>query len=275
MRRTRWHTLAAVLAVESVGGLAYAFSLYSLPLQRRFHYSQGQLDSLADLQNIGACLTLQWFLLLEYTGPAPLILLTVFIAAPAWFIVAMALDTQTHLDLPFGVMAVLSFAQLHFPAVTDVTCVAVAAAAFPERRGLVVGMVKAMIGLSGSLASAIFVGFFSPLAETSIAAHDAAISRFLIFLAIEIAVLAGVSSAIIRFPQPGAATRAANEPRATFTLSVAVGILYARSHTARGDTWHTHLAYPPRTSLLHPTPMRLFPVAAESSSSSPPSARPS
>lgn len=54
-------------------------------------------------------------------------------------------------DCPYGLLAIMSVLQGHQSLTTDVAVVPTVARAFPEHRGLALGLVKSFVGLSGSI----------------------------------------------------------------------------------------------------------------------------
>ena len=65
----RWRILATVIVVESVGGLMYAFGIYSARLKSKFSLSQQQLDAISISSSLGSNVGVHWGLLTDAAGP--------------------------------------------------------------------------------------------------------------------------------------------------------------------------------------------------------------
>ena len=66
----RWRILATVIVVESVGGLMYAFGIYSARLKSKFSLSQQQLDAISISSSLGSNVDVHWGLLTDAAGPS-------------------------------------------------------------------------------------------------------------------------------------------------------------------------------------------------------------
>ncbi|KAH8055633.1 hypothetical protein JL722_7972 [Aureococcus anophagefferens] len=115
----RWRILATVIVVESVGGLMYAFGIYSARLKSKFSLSQEQLDAISISSSLGSNVGVHWGLLTDAAGPSA------------------------------ALCAALGTAMCG----SDVASMTTIAKAFPQNRGRATGLVKAMVGLSAALAA--------------------------------------------------------------------------------------------------------------------------
>jgi MFS family permease len=233
MRHSRWATLAAALLVESVCGMFYAFSLYSPNLKHAFGLNEYQIDLIGSMGNLGGNLGLHLGLFYKAFGPRGTCILAVFLGTPAWLLLWACL-TFSSLQMPFWMLLVIGFLQGQSQMVADIAAISTVAPGFPEHRGSALGLVKAFVGLSGSLGSAIYVGAFahstSGANESFVDAADAAaapappiappaspdttpssdIVPYLFFCGIEFAFCCLVGAWLIRLPSPQAPRTAAS-----------------------------------------------------------------
>jgi hypothetical protein len=75
--------------------------------------------------------------------------------------------------------------------VADISVIPTLSAAFPEHRGLVLGLAKAFVGLSGSISSLVYTSLFRPNAEP-----------FFLFIACEFTVITAIGFCFIRRIEP-------------------------------------------------------------------------
>ena len=68
MEISRWHVLAVGLLVERVGGILYAFSVYSPDLKSHFNMTQYELDLYASGANWGGNFGVHFGLLYDAFG---------------------------------------------------------------------------------------------------------------------------------------------------------------------------------------------------------------
>lgn len=211
-KTARWTTLSAAVLVQSVAGLSYIFSLYSSTLKAKFHLPQTQLDLLGTLSNVGATVGLHMGMLTDRVGPRPVVALGACLGVAGWLPLWAALDGWR---CPYAVLCVLHLLQGQMALTLDVPIVSSTGRAFPEHRGLALGLVKSYVGLSGSLATLAYQAAFRPRVAPFVLAIALA---NVAFAAVYLAATARNADA----PEPGrdAETRAA----AARGLAVALGL---------------------------------------------------
>ena len=185
----RWRTLAGMIIVDSACGILYAFSLYSQELQHKAGLSQTEIDLTVTMQQIGGDVGIHLGMVYDCFGPVPTLLLGAAFGFPAWFALYRALGAATW-SMSYGSLLCLSFLQGHAQLLGDVVAVASVLSAFPDHGGLAVGLAKTFLGLSGSLASQVYVCFFAP-----------DVTSFLLFIACEWLAVCLIGAALARQPQ--------------------------------------------------------------------------
>jgi len=215
----RWRTLAGSVIVTSACGLLYAFGLYSSELQRAANLTQAQLDLTVAMSQTGGNLGLHLGIMYDRVGPAPTLLFGAAFGFPSWLALFYALAASAW-TLPLGGLLCLSFLQGHAQLLGDVVAVTSVMLAFPDHRGLAVGLAKTFLGLSGSLVAEVYTCFFAP---------DA--TAFLQFISYDWLAVCLLGALLVRRPPAGwtrpptPAGRAEEWLRAALALAVALVVL--------------------------------------------------
>eukprot|EP01045_Picozoa_sp_COSAG04_P016058 COSAG04_NODE_1312_length_7264_cov_6.349058_7_plen_320_part_01 len=193
----RWTVLAVGLLVETIGGLFYMFGVYSQTLKERSWpggdgdggtLTQTQVALIGSASNIGANVgVLPWGCFFDAFGPRPTVIAGGALGVLGWGLLWAALARPT-LAFPFWSLVVLGAIQGMSQAITDCATVPTMARLFPRNRGGALGLTKAFVGLSASMATTIYVGVFRPDIES-----------FMAFLAVLIACIT-VLAAIFYHP---------------------------------------------------------------------------
>ena len=171
--RSKWATLAASCLIQACAGLAYTFSLYSPVLKQRLGLTQEELGTVGSVLNIGGyCAVLAGWIYdatraLPATGPR----LVVALGALCCFCGYAGLWLLASGRAPASYAQLLLFAAVAGNAGTwlDTAAVVTNARNFPNSRGLVIGALKAFLGLSASLYAGFYTAFLAPDAASFLA----------------------------------------------------------------------------------------------------------
>ncbi|KAL4437504.1 hypothetical protein ABPG77_003485 [Micractinium sp. CCAP 211/92] len=172
----RW-TFTASVCISLCAGLTYCFAIWSGELRSTFGLSQPQLELIASAANIGGYSGI--FSGLAYDalerhkrfGPRVVLALGCLLNAAGYLGLWAAL--QGLFEARFWHLVLLAAVAANAGSWLDTTILATNVRNFPSSRGTVVGIMKAGIGLSGSLFASVYSGVFAP-----------ARTPFLLFLAL-------------------------------------------------------------------------------------------
>ncbi|KAL4452086.1 hypothetical protein ABPG75_007748 [Micractinium tetrahymenae] len=173
----KWWTFTASVCVSLCAGLTYCFAIWSGELKSTFGLSQPQLELIASAANIGGYSGI--FSGLAYDalerhkrfGPRIVLALGCLLNAAGYLGLWAAL--QGLYEAQFWHLVVLAAVAANAGSWLDTSILATNVRNFPSSRGTVVGVMKAGIGLSGSLFASVYSGVFAP-----------ARTPFLLFLAL-------------------------------------------------------------------------------------------
>jgi len=158
-------TFAACIPVALSGGVGYCFGLWSPLLKANYSLDQQALESIAAAHNFGAYSSfISGFLYdamdrRQHVGPGASLLIGSLVSGTGFMLLYAAVTKRIVVDAVWKLMLLAMFAGnggTWFDTATLTTNIR----NFPASRGIIVGVMKSCIGLSTSLYTLFFQGFF-------------------------------------------------------------------------------------------------------------------
>ena len=162
----RWASLAcAIIFVEFAAGCAYAYGIYSASLGKIFGWTDANLASISSLADIGLYISLDGGFVFDRWGP----ILTLLVGAVQCSLGYVLVYLMSAGVIAGSVSATTGFLFIAFHGASwlDTVGVATTLRNFPQNGALVVGLVKAFFGLSGSIISTVYLTFFIARSNTN------------------------------------------------------------------------------------------------------------
>ncbi|KAG0629114.1 hypothetical protein M758_1G077600 [Ceratodon purpureus] len=210
--KDRWLGLCLGMWMQACGGISYAFSLYSGDLKHTLGYNQEMIDGLGTAKDIGGNVGIISGLLIDLTSAWFVLLVGGLLHFCFYFLLFLAATgriTPSYWQM-CGIIMVGTNGATWFNTAVLVTCMR----NFPSDRGVVVGLLKGFIGLSGAIFTQVYTAVYAPYT-----------GPFLLLCAIVPPLVAMLSMVVIR---PVEAPRRKDESdKSKFSFLYIVGVALA------------------------------------------------
>lgn len=191
----RWLSLFACLMVEAVSGSSYAFSLYSNQLKANLGYDQSSIETVGSLGNIGLYLSIVSGLCFDSLGPKLTGIIGATLCCVGYALTWLA--SRGQVATPVGLVSLYCFLWSHGSAWLDTVAVSTTIKNFRANKATVLGLAKALFGLSASMLTIIYSNIFKPDVDS-----------FLLFLTAIIPAVAVPAALVTSLSSPGDASKA-------------------------------------------------------------------
>lgn len=154
-----WSSLVSGFWCEFLGGQAFTFAAYSAQLKHELKLTQRQLNTIVMAGDWGFYFVVVGALVLDYFGPRWCIALGVFLGVV--FNLASYIVTLGWLPPNVWFLSALFFFAWQGFGCLDFTAIKLETANFPLRRGISVGVVQTMLGMSSGIVTQVDKAFFA------------------------------------------------------------------------------------------------------------------
>jgi hypothetical protein len=236
----RWFMVFACLLILSASGATYIFGIYSKVLKLSLGYDQRTLNTLSFFKDLGANVGVLSGLINEVTPPWVVLSMGAAMNLVGYLMIYLAIDGRTARP-PVWLMCIYICVGANSQSFANTGALVTCVKNFPESRGIVLGLLKGFVGLSGAIFTQLYLAIYGDDAKSLV--------LLIAWLPAAISILFVHTVRIMPYPRPsrrGAGASAATSNDAFFCflyISIALATYLLVMIVVQKQVNFSHAAY--------------------------------